>query len=120
VTFYTGWLGRSWNFPSVQVHNALGYPANLGGGQTLQLCTSESFSPTGGGCGGTAVLNTGCSMTFGSSGGPWIRSYRTSNWVNSVVSGYQNTTCTGTFGSTFNGPRFTSGNIATLCNAAGC
>ena len=121
VTFYTGWLGRSWNFPSVQDHNALGYPGNLGRGQTLQLCTSESFSPTGGGCGGNAVLNTGCSMTFGSSGGPWVRGYRGGgDWVNSVVSGHDSASCTGTFGSTFNGPRFTSSNIVPLCNSVGC
>jgi V8-like Glu-specific endopeptidase len=119
VTFYTGWLGRSWNWPSVQDHNALGYPDNLGGGQTLQLCTSESFSPNGG-CGGNAVLNTGCSMTFGASGGPWVRAYRGGgDWVNSVVSGWTSG-CTGTMGSTFNGPRFTSSNIVTLCNSVGC
>ena len=119
VTYYTGWLGRSWNFPSVQEHYALGYPGNLGNAQVLQACTSESFSP-GNNCGGSGVLNTGCSMTFGSSGGPWIRAYRTSNWVNSVVHGYVNSTCTGTFGQTFNGARFTSGNIVPVCNAAGC
>jgi hypothetical protein len=119
VTFYTGWLGRSWNFGSVQEHHALGYPGNLGGGNLLELCTSESFSPSSA-CGGGNVLNTGCSMTFGSSGGPWIRSYRGGNWVNSVVHGYDGTTCTGTFGQTFNGARFTSGNIFTICNAAGC
>ena len=119
VTYYTGWLGRSWNFPSVQEHYALGYPGNLGSGQVMQACTSESFSPSNA-CGGSGVLNTGCSMTFGSSGGPWIRAYRTSNWVNSVVHGYVNTTCTGTFGQTFNGARFTSGNIVPVCNAAGC
>ena len=118
VTFYTGWLGRSWNFGSVQDHHALGYPGNLGGGNVLELCTSESF-PAGGGCGGD-ILNTGCSMTFGSSGGPWVRSYRGSNWVNSVVHGYSSQACTGTFGSTFNGARFTSGNIVPVCNAAGC
>lgn len=114
VTFYTGWLGRSWNFDSVQEHHALGYPANLGGGNTLELCTSESFSPA---CGGGDILSTGCSMTFGSSGGPWIRSYRGGNWVNSVVHG---PSCSGTFGQTFNGARFTSGNIVPVCNAAGC
>ncbi len=118
VSFYTGWLGRSWNFGSTQEHHALGYPANLGGGNTLQLCTSESFSPA---CGGPDILSTGCSMTFGSSGGPWIRAYRDppgpSNWVNSVVHG---PSCQGTFGQTFNGARFTSGNIVPLCNAEGC
>lgn len=118
VSFYTGWLGRSWNFGSIQEHHALGYPQNLGGGNTLQLCTSESFSPA---CGGPDILSTGCSMTFGSSGGPWIRSYRAppgaSNWVNSVVHG---PSCQGTFGQTFNGARFTSGNIVPICNAEGC
>jgi hypothetical protein len=85
----------------------------------LELCTSESFSPNSQ-CGGNGVLNTGCSMTYGSSGGPWIRNYRSDNWVNSVVHGYDSQTCTGSFGKTFNGARFTSGNIVTLCNAAGC
>lgn len=119
VTFYTGWLGRSWNFGSDQDHHALGYPGNLGGGNVLELCTSESFSPNIF-CGGGNILNTGCSMTFGSSGGPWIRHYRSDNWVNAVVHGYDSQACTGTFGQTFNGPRFTSGNIVTLCTAAGC
>lgn len=103
----------------IQEQFAFGFPGNIGGGQTLQLCTSESFSPSSG-CGGSGVLNTGCSMTFGASGGPWIRSYKSGNWVNSVVSGYDNDSCTGSFGKTFNGPRFTSGNIKTICDAAGC
>ena len=119
ITFYTGWLGRSWDWGSDQEMHALGYPANLGNTQTLQLCTSESFSPSSS-CGGDGVLNMGCSMTFGSSGGPWIRHYRSDDWVNAVVHGYDGQSCTGTFGQTFNGPRFTSGNIVTVCNAAGC
>jgi hypothetical protein len=119
VTFYTGWLGRSWNYSTIQDHRALGYPGNIGGGQSLELCMSESFSPNSG-WGGASVLNMGCSMTFGASGGPWIRSYRGGNWVNSVVSGHDGDTCTGTFGESFNGPRFTSSNIVAICNAAGC
>jgi V8-like Glu-specific endopeptidase len=114
VTYYTGWLGRSWDWGSDQEHHVLGYPANIGGANVLEACTSESFSP---GCGGSDVLSTGCSMTFGSSGGPWIRNYRSDNWVNAVVHG---PSCSGTFGKTFNGPRFTSGNIVSVCNAAGC
>lgn len=98
--------------------HALGYPGNIGGANTLQLCASESFSPSSG-CGGSGVLNTGCPMTYGSSGGPWIRDYRTGSHVDSVVHGYDSSSCTGTFGQTFNGPRFTSGNILTLCNAQG-
>ncbi|MEM8797998.1 MAG: trypsin-like serine protease [Pseudomonadota bacterium] len=119
VTFYTGWLGRSWNFGTTQSLHALGYPGNIGGGNKMELCSAESFNPSSG-CGGSSVLNMGCSMTFGSSGGPWLRSWRGGNWVNSVVSGYDNTSCTGSFGQTFNGPRFTSDNIVKLCNAIGC
>lgn len=119
VTYYTGWLGRSWNYGSVLSQHALGYPGNIGGANTLQLCASESFSPASS-CGGSLVLNTGCSMTYGSSGGPWIRDYRTGNHVDSVVHGYESGSCTGTFGQTFNGARFTSGNIVPLCNAQGC
>ena len=56
----------------------------------------------------------GCNMTFGSSGGPWIRNFTPQvsgavNHVNSVVSG-------GTPGTnTFYGARFSSGNIVPLC-----
>lgn len=119
VTYYTGWLGRSWNWGPTQVHHSIGYPGNIGGGNKQELCVSESFNPSSG-CGGTSVLNTGCSMTYGASGGPWIRAYRSSNWVNSVVSGYDGTSCTGTFGQTYNGPRFTSDNIVDICNRIGC
>jgi V8-like Glu-specific endopeptidase len=116
VAYYTGWLGRAWDFGADQELHSLGYPANLGNTQTLQLCTAESFGSDSS-CGGDDVLNMGCSMTFGSSGGPWIMSYRGGDWVDATVHG---PSCSGTFGKTFNGPRFTSGNIASLCTAAGC
>jgi len=119
VSYYTGWLGRAWDWGSDQELHSLGYPGNLGNAQTLELCTAETFGANNS-CGGDDVLNMGCSMTFGSSGGPWIMSYRGGDWVNATVHGYDSQSCTGTFGKTFNGPRFTSGNIATLCNAAGC
>ncbi len=119
VTYYTGWLGRSWNYGTKQVHHAVGYPGNIGGGNKQELCVSESFNPSSG-CGGSSVLNTGCSMTYGASGGPWVRNYRNGSQVNSVVSGYDSTSCTGSFGKTFNGPRFTSSNIVKVCNTIGC
>jgi V8-like Glu-specific endopeptidase len=119
VAYYTGWLGRAWDWGSDQELHSLGYPGNLGNAQTLELCTAESFSPSNS-CGGNGVLNMGCSMTFGSSGGPWVMSYRGGDWVDATVHGYDSSSCTGTFGKTFNGPRFTSGNIATLCSSAGC
>ena len=120
VTYYTGWLGRMWNWGTIQLHHAMGYPGNIGGGNKQELCVSESFNPSSG-CGGTSVLNTGCSMTYGASGGPWIVGYRDGvNRVNSVVSGYDSSSCTGTFGQTFNGPRFTSSNIEYVCDRIGC
>jgi V8-like Glu-specific endopeptidase len=109
VTYYTGNLGRSWNYNYVQSLFAFGYPSNLGNGLYSRACAAESFN------GGTDVLGMGCNMTYGSSGGPWIRVFApyTSgavNYVNSVVSG-------GTPGSnTFYGPRFSSNNIVPLCS----
>ncbi|MGH1480158.1 MAG: trypsin-like serine peptidase [Geminicoccales bacterium] len=122
VATVTGWLGRSWNFPA-EIHQFVhGYPGNLGEGEVLQTCASETFSDPS--CNGPAVVHTGCDMTFGSSGGPWIKDFTPKgtsgpvNFVNSVVSGYD--ACSGTFGGVFNGARFTSQNIVPLCNAAGC
>ena len=118
---HAGWLGRVWDLPgSVYNYHALGYPGNIGNGQRLQLCTAESFAQPSTGCGAGPVLNMGCNMTYGSSGGPWVYQYRTRNLVNSVVHGWQSAACTGTFGQTYNGARFTSGNIVALCNAQGC
>lgn len=121
VTFYTGWLGRSWNFPPSQHHFTVGYPGNLDQGKIQQVCAAESFAL--GNCGGSAVLHTGCDQTFGSSGGPWIRVYKPEqigamNFVNSVVSGHD--ACSGRFGRVYNGARFTTGNIVPLCRDEGC
>lgn len=120
VSAVAGWLGRMSDGGTILDQHALGYPGNIGGGNTLQLCTAESFSNAAAGCGGTSILNMGCNMTFGSSGGPWIYRYRSGNFVNAVVHGWQSAACTGAFGTTFNGPRFTSANIVPLCTAAGC
>jgi len=119
VAYYVGWMGRAWDGGGDQELHSLGYPGNLGNAQTLELCTSETFSPKSS-CGGDAVLNMGCSMTYGSSGGPWVMSYRGGDWVYATVHGYDSQSCTGTFGKTFNGPRFSSDNIVPLCSAAGC
>ena len=114
VTNYTGWLGRSWNYGYKQSLHAQGHPSNLwNGAQYTYTCAAESFY------GGTDVLGMGCNMTFGASGGPWLRKFHpyksgSLNYVNSVVSG-------GTPGTgTFYGARFSNNNIVLLCNAVGC
>jgi len=119
VSARVGWLGRSWNFPSIQHHFAFGYPSNISSGSYKYEASAESYAN----CGSATVNAMGSNMTFGSSGGPWIRVFKrfTSgavNYVNTVVSGYD--ACTGTFGQSFNGARFTSNNIVPLCTAEGC
>ena len=118
VTYYTGWLGRSWNYPPSQPMQAFGYPGNIGNSNSLEQCTAQSSAQSGS-CGG-GVLNMACGMTYGSSGGPWIRDYNTGNHVDATVHGYINQSCTGTFGQVFDGPQFTTNNIVALCNAEGC
>jgi V8-like Glu-specific endopeptidase len=119
VSNLVGWLGRSWNFSNVQHHFAFGYPSNIDSGLYKYEASAESYAN----CGNGLVNAMGSPMTFGSSGGPWIRVFKryesgAKNYVNTVVSGYD--ACTGTFGQSFNGARFTSNNIVPLCNAQGC
>lgn len=116
VTYYTGWLGRSWNHSSVQQLHATGYPGNLDSGRYTHICAAESFHQS------TDILGMGCNMMHGSSGGPWLRAFKpyvvgSANYVNSVVSGG---TPGSTWGNTFYGPRFSSSNIVPLCNDEGC
>jgi len=118
VTYYTGWLGRAWNFPPAQPMRAFGYPGNIGNANNLEQCSAQSAAQPGN-C-GSGVLNMACNMTFGSSGGPWIKDWGSGNHVDATVHGYINQSCTGTFGQEFNGPQFTSNNILLLCNAEGC
>jgi len=106
-----GWLGRSWNWPYVQHHHNFGYASNITSLYT-NICSAESFYQT------TDTLGMGCDMTYGASGGPWIRHFAPyqviNNWVNSVNSGIYVGTAN------IYGPRFTSNNIVPLCTAAGC
>ena len=118
VTFYTGWLGRAWNYPPNQNMTSFGYPGNIGGANDQEKCAAPSSAQPSS-C-GSGVLNMKCNMTYGSSGGPWIKDFNAGNHVNATVHGYSGTSCTGPFGQVFNGPQFTSNNIVALCNAQGC
>jgi V8-like Glu-specific endopeptidase len=112
VSYYTGWLGTTWNLSSVQHLHAIGYPSNIDRGRYSYICAAESFARS------TDVLGMGCNMEHGSSGGPWIRKinpYASGSGVNqvySVVSG-------GTPGTpTFYGARFSSTNFRALCSGS--
>ncbi len=117
VTYYTGWLGRKWNQSPVQNMHSYGYPGNIGGGNNLESCTGKSSAQTAS-C-GPNVLNMPCGMTFGSSGGPWIMDLGSGNHVNATVHG-DSPSCGAPFGTVFDGPQFTSGNIVPVCSAEGC
>lgn len=117
VTFYTGWLGRQWGVSATQHMHSYGYPENLGGGVSMFACEAESYTTVDLLLRGN--IGMGCSMTHGSSGGPWLRVFRpyesgNKNFVNSVVSGF--------FQGESNvlGPIFTSANIGELCKSMGC
>jgi V8-like Glu-specific endopeptidase len=118
VTYYTGWLGRSWNYPASEPMHSFGYPGNIGGGNNLEQCSAPSSAQPSS-C-GSGVLNMSCGMTFGSSGGPWIRDLGSGNHVDATVHGQSGQTCTGTFGQKFNGPQFSTNNIVLLCKDEGC
>lgn len=123
VTFYTGWLGRSWNQPVVGHDHSWGYPGNFGGSIYRGICSAETYASPAGSCGGTSTQNMGCAMTYGASGGPWMRGFKLgqiSGYVNSVVSGFDGAACGTPFGQSYNGPYFSTGNIVPLCTAAGC
>lgn len=113
-----GWFGRGWNWPYVQHFHTLGYPFRntsdallTNAGAYLRSCQSESFQQA------SEVVGTGCNLSRGHSGGPFLVGYslnEVSGQVRSVYSGF--------FIGTQNayGARFNSNNIVTLCNAAGC
>ena len=116
VTNYVGWLGRSWDWGYDQQIYSHGYASNLST-QYTHICAGRSYSS---GWEGTDVLVQGCDMTYGSSGGGWLRNYTPNshggNHVNGVVSGPH----IGDFGNSYVGPRFSSAYIVPLCNVAGC
>ena len=115
VSYYTGWLGWSTNQPYVRSLHSIGYASNIST-QWTSMCSAESYFAS---CEGTDVTVMGCNMTYGSSGGAWINRYKpyeVSGYVESVVSG---PSCSGAFGQTFVGPRFSGSNIGALCSAEG-
>jgi V8-like Glu-specific endopeptidase len=117
VSYYTGWLGWKVNYPYERSLHSFGYASNIST-QYTSVCAAESFYASSE---GTDVLNKGCNMTYGSSGGGWIDAYRpfeagNTNYVESVVSGPSSA---GAFGKTYVGPRFSSANFGTLCGRYG-
>lgn len=114
VSYYTGYLGYTWNQPYVNHLHAIGYADEFSRHYSM-ICAAESLPREEV---GINILGMGCDMTFGSSGSPWIKDYNpyeyTGNYITSVVSGGV------PWIPTFYGARFTSNNIVPLCQIAGC
>ena len=116
VVNYVGWLGRSWDWGYEQWTYSHGYASNLSTQYTNVCAGWTYYAPSE----GSDVLVQGCDMTYGSSGGPWLREFTHNshggNYVNSVVSGPH----IGAFGTAYVGARFSSYNIVPICNTIGC
>ncbi len=117
VTFYTGWLGRSWELPYIQNITEIGYPANRPNGMKYTYINhAETYAGT------TDILWWGSNLGSGVSGSPVIRVYApfqsgANNYVNAVHSGGSPNAANPINGL---GPRFSNTNIVVLCNAVGC
>ncbi|MGC4791646.1 trypsin-like serine peptidase [Micromonospora sp. DT178] len=79
-----GGHGMRWNWGyNISLMTALGYPSNLGGGESQYYCQSGTWHA------GSQQIRMWCNMTYGSSGGPWLQEYNDQNglgFINSVVS----------------------------------
>ncbi|MFY1635335.1 trypsin-like serine peptidase [Solwaraspora sp. WMMB335] len=78
-----GGHGMRWNWGYGVATTALGYPSNLGGGESQYYCQSSTWNPGG------QQIRMYCNMTYGSSGGPWLQEYNDQTgygYINSVVS----------------------------------
>ena len=78
-----GGHGLRWNWGYTVSVTALGYPSNLGGGESQYYCQGTTWNAGG------QQIRMWCNMTYGSSGGPWLQEYNDSTgygYINSVVS----------------------------------
>jgi V8-like Glu-specific endopeptidase len=116
VTYYTGWWGRSWNYPYVNAITEIGYPSNLGLGSVYTYVGhAETYTYS------TDILGYGSNMGYGGSGSPLIRNYRPVQTLGNYVSGVQSGSSPNGTSPVFDvGPRFSSYNIVPLCSAVGC
>lgn len=82
-----GYLGYAYNYSRVQDWWLLGYPqAAPFNGALMYACNSAYAYNSPFFSGGPAPISVGCDQTGGTSGGPWIMKFGSSNWVNSVNS----------------------------------
>lgn len=78
-----GGHGLRWNWGYSVYVTALGYPSNLGGGESQYYCQGTTWNAGG------QQIRMYCNMTYGSSGGPWLQEYNDQTgygFINSVVS----------------------------------
>jgi V8-like Glu-specific endopeptidase len=85
VSQRAGALGFAWNWPRGGVHwFEIGYPAQAPfNGNRMTVCASSHSRDDNPGCAsGQPTVGAGCDQTPGCSGGPWIMSFLTGNYVN--------------------------------------
>lgn len=113
----TGWLGRSWNFPSRQSTFALGYPAGppFTGNRLVAVVSTEWYQLNRNTSEAQLSKYMGNDLTGGSSGGPWWLSHTHANveFADTDGSGITDPGQGGT-------PLLNGVNSHKRCTAAGC
>ena len=81
-----GYLGYAWNFSRVQAWWAIGYPqAAPFAGKYMTACQSSyAYDEAYGSTSYPALMTIGCDQTGGTSGGPWVKNFGSSNYVNGI------------------------------------
>jgi V8-like Glu-specific endopeptidase len=88
LTQSVGWLGFAWNQSRFQHWHAFGYPGEPPFNGLLMIVCAASWAVTDGNpaIGAPDPHGIGCDMNRGSSGGPWVKAFKTGNWINGVNS----------------------------------
>ncbi|GAA3877443.1 hypothetical protein [Celeribacter arenosi] len=81
-----GWLGFAWNWSRHQSWAQHGYPAASPFNGRRLIANYSSYAYTGSVGASPAPTGVGSDLTGGSSGGPWILKFGTSNYLNGVNS----------------------------------
>lgn len=86
ISQVVGWLGFAWNWSKYQHWSQHGYPAASPFNGRRLIANHSSFAYHGSVGANPKPIGVGSDLTGGSSGGPWVLKFGTSNYLNGVNS----------------------------------
>lgn len=86
ISQVVGWLGFAWNWSKYQHWCQYGYPAAAPFNGRRLIANHSSYAYDGGVPCSPKPVGVGSDLTGGSSGGPWVLKFGTSNYLNGVNS----------------------------------